>query len=66
MFIETASYLNKHCNIGRYEGVYSCELSLLRKLNFGNKLLQLLVKSECPIKVQILISEIPQYGDYIY
>ncbi|CAD8207678.1 unnamed protein product [Paramecium octaurelia] len=65
IFSETAQYLYKYCNVGRHDGVYSCELSLLKKLQFGNKLLQLMKKAECPIKVQMLIQEIPQYGEII-
>lgn len=51
IFSETALYLYKYCNVGRHDGVYSCELSLLKKLQFGNKLLLLMKKSEFPIKV---------------
>ncbi|CAD8118277.1 unnamed protein product [Paramecium sonneborni] len=65
IFSETAQYLYKYCNVGRHDGVYSCELQLLKKLQFGNKLLQLMKKAECPIKLQILIQEIPQYSELI-
>ncbi|CAD8130182.1 unnamed protein product [Paramecium sonneborni] len=44
IFSETAQYLYKYCNVRRHDGVYSCELSLLKKLQFGNKLLQLMKK----------------------